>query len=96
MQDIKLDQKNSVWKRLLAIQLAVALACSGVAPAYAASPTGDVSVEANSAAIQNIGRAMQSPDARPANPFILPIKPLLGNIAKPVCGSNIMFAPARP
>jgi predicted Zn-dependent protease len=39
----------------------------GIPLSSAATPTGDVSVEGNSAALQNIGRAMQSPDARPAN-----------------------------
>ncbi len=39
----------------------------GISLSYAATPAGDVSVEGNSAAMQNIGRAMQSPDARPAN-----------------------------
>ena len=67
MQDIKLIKKISLWQRLLATQLVLALTCSGAAPAYAAPASGDVSVEGNSAAIQNIGRAMQSPDARPAN-----------------------------
>ena len=43
------------------------ISLSGIPLSYAATPTGDVSVEGNSAAIQNIGRAMQSPDARPAN-----------------------------
>jgi predicted Zn-dependent protease len=66
MQDIKSVTKTSLLRRALAVQLMVGLACSGF-PAYAATPAGDVSVEGNSAAIQNIGRAMQSPDARPAN-----------------------------
>jgi len=43
------------------------ISLSGIPLSYAATPTGDVSVEGNSAAMQNIGRAMQSPDARPAN-----------------------------
>jgi tetratricopeptide (TPR) repeat protein len=43
------------------------ISLSGIPLSYGATPTGDVSVEGNSAAIQNIGRAMQSPDARPAN-----------------------------
>jgi beta-barrel assembly-enhancing protease len=59
----------------LACQLILALACGGVGPAYSASATppppadiwGDVAVEGNSAAIANIGRAMQSPDARSPN-----------------------------
>ena len=59
-------QKPSFLRRILAIQLMLGLACSQF-PSYAATPAGDVSVEGNSAAIQNIGRAMQSPDARPAN-----------------------------
>ena len=66
MQDIKSVPKTSFLRRALAVQLMLGLACSGF-PAQAATPTGDVSVEGNSAAIQNIGRAMQSPDARPAN-----------------------------
>ena len=67
MQDIKPVNKISVWQRFLAIQLGLALALSGVFPINAAPLIGDVSVEGNSAAIQNIGRAMQSPDARPTN-----------------------------
>ena len=43
------------------------LSISGIPLSYAATPVGDVSVEGNSAALQNIGRAMQTPDARPAN-----------------------------
>jgi len=67
MQDIKPVKKISVWQRFLAIQLGLALALSGAVPINAAPLTADVSVEGNSAAIQNIGRAMQSPDARPTN-----------------------------
>jgi len=66
MQDIKLATKPSLLRRILAVQLVLAMSCSGI-PAHAASPVGDVSVEGSSAAIQNIGRVMQSPDARPAN-----------------------------
>ena len=66
MQDIQSVTKTPLLRRVLSVQLMLALACSGF-PAYSASPVGDVSVEGNSAAIQNIGRAMQSPDARPAN-----------------------------
>ena len=51
----------------MAIQLVFGLSLSGIPLSYAATPVGDVSVEGNSAALQNIGRAMQSPDARPAN-----------------------------
>lgn len=66
MQDIKSDPKTIFLRRTLAVWLMLGLTFSGF-PLYAATPAGDVSVEANSAAIQNIGRAMQSPDARPAN-----------------------------
>jgi hypothetical protein len=66
MQDIKSDPKTTFLHRALAVWLMLGLTFSGF-PAYAATPAGDVSVEGNSAAIQNIGRAMQSPDARPAN-----------------------------
>ena len=71
MQVIKPVGKISIFRRLLAIQLVVALSCSGIAPAFAAPPAfvppGDVSVQGDSAAMTNIGRVMQSPDARPAN-----------------------------
>jgi len=67
VQDIKPVKKIPVWQRFLAIQLGLALAFSGAVPINAAPLTADVSVEGNSAAIQNIGRAMQSPDARPTN-----------------------------
>lgn len=66
MQDIKPITRTPFLRRILGIQLALAIAFSGF-PARAAAPAGDVSVEGNSAAIQNIGRAMQSPDARSAN-----------------------------
>ena len=66
MQDINPIKKTSVLRRILAMQLMLAMTFSGF-PAHAATPVGDVSVEGNSAAIQNIGRAMQSPDARSAN-----------------------------
>ncbi|WP_128112719.1 M48 family metalloprotease [Polynucleobacter necessarius] len=64
MQDIKSVKKPSFLQRLLAVQLMFALSCAGITPAFAASAAGDVTVDGNSAAIQNIGRAMQSPDAR--------------------------------
>ena len=66
MQDLQSAPKTSFLRRTLAVQLILGLACSGF-PAHSAAPIGDVSVEGNSAAIENIGRAMQSPDARPAN-----------------------------
>jgi predicted Zn-dependent protease len=67
MQDIKTSNKTSVFRRGLALLLALSLEISGAGATTAAPAVGDVSVEGNSAAIQNIGRAMQSPDARPAN-----------------------------
>ena len=67
MQDIKTSNKTSVFRRGLALLLALSLEISGAGVTTAAPAVGDVSVEGNSAAIQNIGRAMQSPDARPAN-----------------------------
>jgi predicted Zn-dependent protease len=69
MQELKSIQNTAIWRRLLAGQLILALWCSCASPVYSAgpAPAGDVSVEGNSAAIQNINRAMQSPDARPAN-----------------------------
>ena len=67
MQSIKFLRKTSFWKRLLAAQLISVLSCSGIVPAYAATTAGDVSVDGNSAAIQNIGKAMQSPDAKSSN-----------------------------
>jgi len=67
MWEIKLLIKTFYLKRILAVQLMLGLACSGIPTAYAAPANGDVVVEGNAAAIQNIGRAMQSPDARPTN-----------------------------
>ena len=67
MQGINFLKKTSFWKRLLAAQLISVLSCSGIVPAYAATPVGDVSVDGNSAAIQNIGKAMQSSDAKSSN-----------------------------
>ena len=67
MQGIKFLRKTSFWKRLLVAQLISVLSCSGIVPAYAATPAGDVSVDGNSAAIQNIGKAMQSSDAKSSN-----------------------------
>ena len=63
--------RPSVFKRILAYQLILALAWSGIGTTFAASATpvvaGDVSVQGDSAAQQNIGRAMQSPEARSSN-----------------------------
>ena len=63
--------RPQIFKQILAYQLILALAYAGVPPAYAAPATpavsGDVSVQGDSAAIQNIERAMQSPEARSPN-----------------------------
>ena len=67
MREIKSVRKTFYLKRILAAQLMLGLACSGIPHSYAAPASGDVVVEGNSAAIQNIGRAMQSPEARPTN-----------------------------
>ena len=72
MQVIKTPQKSSLFKRILAGQLILALACPSAGLVYAAgampaSVTGDVSVQGESAALQNLGRAVQSPDARSSN-----------------------------
>ena len=72
MQVIKTSQKTSLFKRILAGQLILALAWPSASIVYAAGPTsssvtGDVSVQGESAALQNLGRAVQSPDARSAN-----------------------------
>ena len=72
MQVIKTSQKSSLFRRILAGQLILALACPSAGFVYAAGPTpssvtGDVSVQGESAALQNLGRAVQSPDARSSN-----------------------------
>ena len=63
--------RPSFFKRILAYQLMLALAWSGMVPAFAApvvsTASGDVSVQGDSAALQNIGKAMQSPEARSPN-----------------------------
>ncbi len=56
----------------MAGQLILALAWPSAGLVYAAGPavsavTGDVSVQGESAALQNLGRAVQSPDARSSN-----------------------------
>jgi predicted Zn-dependent protease len=63
---------HSRLQRLLACQLILALGLSNMNPVFAAgnassSAIGDVSVEGNSTALQNLGRAVQSPNARSAN-----------------------------
>ena len=72
MQVIKTSQKSSLFRRILAGQLILALAWPSAGLVYAAGPTsssltGDVSVKGDSAALQNLGRAVQSPDARSSN-----------------------------
>ncbi len=72
MQVIKTSQKSSLFQRILAGQLILALACPSAGFVYAAGPVsspvaGDVSVQGESAALQNLGRAVQSPDARSSN-----------------------------
>jgi len=72
MQVIKTTQKSSLFQRILAGQLILALACPSTGFVYAAGPpssavSGDVSVQGESAALQNLGRAVQSPDARSSN-----------------------------
>ena len=66
MKDIYPIPKSAFLRQILVAQLILAIAFLGF-PAHAAAPVGDVSVEGNSTAIQNIGRAMQSPDARSTN-----------------------------
>jgi predicted Zn-dependent protease len=72
MEVIKTSQKSSLFKRILAGQLILSLVCPSAGFVYAAGPapssvTGDVSVQGESAALQNLGRAVQSPDARSSN-----------------------------
>ena len=72
MQVIKTSHKSSLFKQILAGQLILSLACPSASLVYAAGPapslvTGDVSVQGESAALQNLGRAVQSPDARSSN-----------------------------
>jgi predicted Zn-dependent protease len=72
MQVIKTSQKLALFKRILAGQLILSLAWPSAGFVYAAGPPsysvmGDVSVQGESAALQNLGRAVQSPDARSSN-----------------------------
>jgi predicted Zn-dependent protease len=72
MKVIKTSHKSSFFRRILAGQLILALAWPSAGFVYAAGPssapvTGDVSVQGDSAALQNLGRAVQSPDARSSN-----------------------------
>ncbi|WP_243391877.1 M48 family metalloprotease [Polynucleobacter meluiroseus] len=79
----KITTNPTLFQRILAIQVALALGLSGAGSAYAAGNTnlalpGDVSVQGDSAALQNLGRAVQSPDARSSN---LPARPQ--NLSQP-------------
>ena len=72
MQVIKTSKNSSIFRRILAGQLILALAWPSAGLVYAAGPifsavTGDVSVQGESAALQNLGRAVQSLDARSSN-----------------------------
>ena len=72
MKVIKTSHKSSFFRRILAGQLILALAWPSAGFVYAAGPSstpvaGDVSVQGDSAALQNLGRAVQSPDARSSN-----------------------------
>jgi predicted Zn-dependent protease len=72
MQVIKTSQKSPLFKRILAGHLMMTLAWPSAGLVHAAGPvpssvTGDVSVQGESAAMQNLGRAVQSPDARSSN-----------------------------
>ena len=74
MDVIKLATKPSIVRLILTAQVAVSLIFSGFVPAYAAgpfsstgTPSGNVSVKDDTAAMQNLSRATQSPDARSSN-----------------------------
>ncbi len=73
----------SLFHRILASQLILVMAFSGAGSVFAAGQatstvSSDVSVQGDSAALQNIGRAMQSPEARSSN---LPPRPQ--NLSQP-------------
>ncbi|QWE16432.1 M48 family metallopeptidase [Polynucleobacter sp. AP-Nino-20-G2] len=72
MEVRKSSEKSSIFRRILAGQLILALAWPSAGFVYAAGSAssavvGDVSVQGDSAALQNLGRAVQSPDARSSN-----------------------------
>ena len=72
MEVRKSSEKSSIFRRILAGQLILALAWPSAGLVYAAGSAsstvvGDVSVQGDSAALQNLGRAVQSPDARSSN-----------------------------
>ena len=93
MDDIKISYLASLSRRYLTYFLVMILTMSSSntqlawgAGTASTAPPGDVSVEGNSAAIQNIGRAMQSPDARSANLPIRAAAPPQSNIVLPDMG----------
>ena len=92
MDDIKISYLASLAQRYLSYFLVIVLMMSSNAQlAWSASsastaPSGDVSVEGNSAAIQNIGRAMQSSEARSANLPTRSVAPTQPNIVLPDMG----------
>ena len=92
MDDIKISYLISLARRYLTYFLVMILMMSSNtqlawgAGTASTAPPGDVSVEGNSAAIQNIGRAMQSPDARSANLPTRAAAPTQPNIVLPDMG----------
>ncbi len=73
----KIINYPSLFHRFLACQLILAMGLPSVGSVYAAGQAsstiaGDVSVQGDSAALQNLGRAVQSPEARSSN---LPARP---------------------
>jgi predicted Zn-dependent protease len=69
MEVIKTSKNSSIFRQIMACQLILALTLPSTGFVYAAGPasaamSGDVSVQGESAALQNLGRAVQSPDAR--------------------------------
>jgi predicted Zn-dependent protease len=77
MEVQKIINYPSLFHRFLACQLILAMGLPSVGSVYAAGQAsstiaGDVSVQGDSAALQNLGRAVQSPEARSSN---LPARP---------------------
>jgi len=92
MDDIKISHFASRARRYLSYFLVMIMTMSSntqlawSASSPSTAPSGDVSVEGNSAAMQNIGRAMQSPDARSANLPTRSVAPTQPNIILPDMG----------
>ena len=76
MEVQKITNYPSLFYRFLAYKLILAMSLYGSGSVFAAgqvtNATGDVSVQGDSAALQNLGRAVQSPEARSSN---LPSRP---------------------